>query len=307
MERQSLLNAFGSILGRKHYRGRIVPLHQMMRTDKPWNDTPILQLMDSIYGEYSAISDWSGYRDEAYVDLWELGIVQFAYACLHQGIFCQDAKELASLFFTIFPVTAVPPMDVPQSLRVMGLRINEKKDLEAGDVAKLVLDIDLSREPEKKLKYVCNYLYSHAKLSLLADILDHYGDIYASPIPEEILVKYWMIKRLCGADGQCLWKALHHVMKRPENSMTYGREVFAMLNGNELKHALQNGFSPDSPLSQESNLTYGRLLSGIAPLAEKLLQHIRRIPKEDRTFHDEHLFTICEQAIALKQTIRSGN
>jgi hypothetical protein len=306
MEQQSFLNTFEVFLGRKHYRGRVVPLHQMMRTDKPWNDLPILQVIDSLYGEYRVVADWRGYKDEEYVDLWCLGIVQFVYACLHQGKFCQDAKELSSLFFTIFPNTSVNPMDVPQSLRVMSLKVNEKNDLDKEDVAKLILDVDLAREPENKLKYVCNYLYNNGKVSTLAEILAHYGDLYASPIPEEILVKYWLIRRLCGTDEQCLWKALQHVMKRPENSKKYEKEVFGVLNGNELQHALQNGFSLDFPLSQEGGLTYRRLLCGISPLAEKLLRHIRKIPKEDRNFHDEHLFTLSEQAIALTQTISSG-
>ena len=306
MEQQSFLNSFEVFLRRKHYRGRVVPLHQMMRANKPWNDLPILQVIDSLYDEYRVVTDWRGYKDEEYVDLWHLGIVQFAYACLHQGKFCQDAKELASLFFAIFPVTLVKPMDAPQSLRVMALRTNEKNDLDEGDVAKLILDIDLARDPENKLKYICNYLYNHGKVAILADILAHYGDIYAPPIPEEILVKYWMIKRLRGTDEGALWKALQHLMKRPETQKKYGKEVFNLLNGNELKYALQNGFSLDFPLSPEGGLTYRRLLLGIVPLAEKLLRHIQKIPKEDRNFHEEHLFTISEQAIALKQTIRLG-
>ena len=141
MEKETLLQSFGTFLKRRHYRMRIVPLHQMMGKGKPWNAVPVLQVFDALYGDYGVILDWNGYETEQYVDLWHLGIVQFAYAGLHHGVFCEDGKALGSLFSAFFPAASVKPLHPSKPLRVMALRQNEKNDLQDGDSGNLILDI----------------------------------------------------------------------------------------------------------------------------------------------------------------------
>lgn len=306
MEKETLLQSFGTFLKRRRYRMRIVPLHQMMGKGKPWNAVPVLQVFDALYGDYGVISDWNGYETEQYVDLWHLGIVQFAYAGLHHGVFCEDGKALGSLFSAFFPDASAKPLNPSKPLRVMALRQNEKNDLQNGDSGNLILDIDLARHPESKLKYVCNYLYNHGETGVLANVLEHYGDIYPPPIPKEALVEYWLDKRMHGEDVGCFWIVLWRIMKEPEIQMKYGAEVMRMVDGEELLMALHAGLSLDFRLSADSDLTYRGLLEGVAPLAERLIDHFRDIPDEEWSHYDERLWTIASQAAALEKSVSKG-
>ncbi len=306
MEKETLLQSFGTFLKRRRYRMRIVPLHQMMGKGKPWNAVPALQVFDALYGDYGVISDWNGYETEQYVDLWHLGIVQFAYAGLHHGVFCEDGKALGSLFSAFFPDASVKPLNPSKPLRVMALRQNEKNDLQDGDSGNLILDIDLAREPESKLKYVCNYLYNHGETGVLADVLEHYGDIYPSPIPEETLVEYWLDKRMRGEDCGGFWKVLQRIMQDPEIQMKYEAEIMRAVDGEELLMALQAGLSLDFRLSADSDLTYRGLLECVDPLAERLLDHFKNIPDEEWNHYDESLWAIASQAAALKKSVSKG-
>ena len=315
MEHKAVIDAFKTFLGKTDYRGTIVPLGKLFSTCpltdfasgrfkagcERWQSGDMLKTFERIRHDESIILDWSDYKTEQYVELWCLGVAQLIYAYLHQGEFCQDCQVVKEYLCLLFGSNVFRISRFPTSLPALALRANEKKDLREGNASQLILDIDIAPNPENKLKYVCNYLYSVRNLKLLAEILDFYGEQYASPIDEAVLVSYWIDKKLRKMDEGCFWKALRHIMAKPKNQEKYAFTFVSLFTNKELRQVLADGFSLDFPIFHDGSMTYREFLTRLLPLAKLVLEYYRDIPDEEQTFYDERLCSLCEQAISFKE------
>lgn len=315
MERNAVIETFRTFLGKTDYRGAIVPLGKLFSTrpsmdlasgrlragSELWQSGDMLKTFERIRHDESIISDWSDYQTEQYVELWCLGVAQLIYAHLHQGEFCLDFQTIREYLDLLFGNNVFKPLHFPSSLPALALRANEKKDLREGNASQLIVDIDIAPNPENKLKYVCNYLYSEDDVKLLAEILDFYGEQYASPIDEDVLVSYWLDKKLRKMDEGCFWKALRHIMAKSENQEKYAFTFVSLFSKKELRQVLADGFSLDFPIFHDGEMTYHEFLARLLPLAEIAMEYYRDIPDEEQTFHDERLCALCNQAISFKK------